>query len=99
MIRKLSSKKKFFLVSCSDWETVTLSESKELAAVEGMRLAYDRLGKSMNLSSVVVVSDISELEKSDAYNPEIFDAPAVLLDAGQNELSSQLTTILRKNHF
>jgi len=99
MIRKLSSKKKFFLVSCSDWETVTLSESKEIAAVEGMRLAHHKLGESMNLSSVVVVSDISELENSDTYNPEIFDAPAVLLDAGQNQLSNQLATILKKNHF
>ena len=99
MIRKLSSTKKFFLVSCSDWETVILSESKELAAVEGVSLAYDRLGKSMNFSSVVVVSDISDLEKSETYNPEIFDAAAVLLDAGQNELSSQLATILKKNHF
>jgi len=99
MFRELSSKKKFFLVSCSDWETIVLSENQKLAATEGMRLGYQRKGQSMNLSSVVVVSDVSELEKSDSYNPELFDASEVLQSIGQHKIADQLSMILKKNHF
>ena len=97
MIRNISSKKRFYLVSASDWQTVIHCETKEEAAVRGFRKAYANYKDNLNLSTVICVCDLSDLETTTEHDLEIFYAPTVILDAGFPKLSRNLEMLIKKN--
>jgi len=97
MIRNISSEKKFFLVSASDWQTVIHCNTKEEAAAMGFRKAYAVYKQNLNLSTVICVCDLSDLETATEHDVDVFYAPSVILDAGFPELSRDLEMMIKKN--
>ena len=95
MIRNISSKKKFFLVSASDWQVVVETETKEEAAIIGFKKAYKIFKENLNLSSVICVCDLSDLEGTIEHETHLFYAPMVILDAGYPDLSRSLEMIIK----
>jgi hypothetical protein len=96
MIRKISSKKKFYSVSSSDWQVVVASSSQGEAAIEGFKQVYDKYKQNLNLSSILSVCDLSNLDTSIEHECHIFYMPELLLDAGFPNLSRTLESIIKK---
>ena len=96
MIRKISSKKKFYSVSSSDWQVVVASSSPGEAAIEGFKQVYDKYKQNLNLSSILSVCDLSNLDASIEHECQIFYMPELLLDAGFPNLSRTLESIIKK---
>lgn len=94
MIRKISSYKKFFSVSSSDWQTVVEAESKEEAAEKGFRRAYAIYKDNLNLSTLIFVCDLSNLDETIEHETHMMYAPTVILDAGFPELSRGLEGVI-----
>ena len=96
MIRKISSKKKFYSVSSSNWQVVVSSSSEGEAAIQGFKDAYEQYKENLNLSSILSVCDLSNLDVQVEHECEIFYMPELLLDAGFPDLSRSLESIIKK---
>jgi len=98
MIRKNSTSKRFFLVCCSDWQTVTLSKDYLEAAEQGFINAYEKYGENLNLSNIISVTDIENTVDREAEDIEILDLQHVITRCSQNsELHSERLSQIAKN--
>jgi hypothetical protein len=98
MIRKNSTSKRFFLVCCSDWQTVTLSKDYLEAAEQGFINAFEKYGENLNLSNIISVTDIQNTVDMEVEDIEILTLQDVIRGCAENsELYSERLYQIAKN--
>jgi len=89
MIKHIESQDNFYLIKCSDLETVVLADSYENAICYGLKNILNKYGSATNLSFIMSADRIQDSE----IETKIFYTPDVLNDLGYFKLAEDLSSL------
>lgn len=89
----MNSQDNFYLVKCSDWESVVSASTHEKSVEIALKDAISNLGDKLNLSFIISSENLSQNKIYEEIELEIFNTSHVLHDIGFFSLAKNLDRI------